>query len=439
MLNHLLFYLEFVEDLFWTYGGVPALLFIGLYLTYKSSFFQITKLPKVCKTFIDYMSKDSDGARGVNPIHVFFASIGGCVGIGNVVGVCTAVQVGGPGAVFWMWIAGLFGMLVKYAEIYLGMVFRVKDDHSNGYVGGPMVYLQQLRGGKILSKIVAILLCFYGVEIYMFKIMTHSMVAGWGFDKSLVIMFLLFIVLIVGEGGVRLVGKISSAVIPLFLFGFASMSLWIFALNIHMIPSVFKLIITSAFTPHAAVGAFAGSSVMLSLSHGIRRACYTGDIGIGYASTIHSETSEVSPGKQASLGIIAIIIDTFIICTLSVLLVLVTGTWHAGIHEAEVVAVALGKYFSHIDLIWPMFIFLLGYSSLIAFYSVGRKAAIFLIGDHGRKLYPIFAGLSFLLVSNFGEEQHALMIMSIVGTLLLMINLYGLVSLLDRVKFDLKD
>ena len=117
MLNHFLVYLELLEDFVWTYGGVPALMFVGIYFTYKSNFFQIMHLPKIFKIFHSYLSQKNENVRGIKPLYVFFASIGGCIGIGNVVGVCTAVQYGGPGAVFWMWIAGFFGMLVKYAEI----------------------------------------------------------------------------------------------------------------------------------------------------------------------------------------------------------------------------------------------------------------------------------------------------------------------------------
>lgn len=436
MFNHFLSYLELLEDSFWVYGGVPTLIVIGCYLSYKSKFFQVRKLGSILKLFYNYVGGKSHDGRGVHPIHVFFASIGGCVGIGNVIGVCTAVQVGGPGAVFWMWIAGLFGMLVKYAEIYLGMEYRIHDK-ENGYVGGPMVYLQKIPGGKFLSKVVAALLCIYGIEIYMFRIMTHSMVTGWHMNQYAAIFALLVLILLIGRGGVRLVGKVSSAIIPLFLIAFASMSCWVMFKNLHMIPHVFATIFKSAFTSHAAIGAFAGSSVMMAMSHGIRRACYTGDIGIGYASTIHSESSETNASKQASMGIVAIVLDTFIICTLSVLLILLTDVWHSGVHEAEVVAHALGKYFSHIDVIWPLFIFLLGYSSLIAFYAVGRKAAEFLFGSMGSKLYPVFAALAFLGVSFIGQEQHAMMIMSITGTLLLIVNVYGMIMLINGVKFDL--
>lgn len=437
MLNYFLSYLECIEDFVWTYGGVPALMFIGIYFTYKSNFFQIIHLPEVFKIFYGYINQKSQDVRGIKPLYIFFASIGGCIGIGNVVGVCTAIQLGGPGAVFWMWVAGFFGMLVKYAEIYLGMVYRIKDK-NNSYLGGPMIYLQQLQGGKILSGIVAFLFCLYGAEIFIFRTITHTIVVGWGWDQHLVVVLLMILVLIIGQGGLQLVGKVSSVVVPVFLIVFASMSIYILAINAMLIPGIFKQIFISAWTPHAAIGAFVGSTMITTMTCGIKRACYSGDIGIGYASTIHSQTAETSPSKEACMGIMGIFIDTFVICTLSLLLILVTGTWKDGLHQTVLVAKALQLYFPYIDIFWPLFIFLLGYTSLISFYSVGKNAAIFLLGDKGNYIYPIFAGLAFLLFSYVGENDHAMMFMAIVGMLLLIVNIYGIVMLSDHIKFNFK-
>lgn len=437
MINHILSLLTVLEDRFWTYGGIPMLLGLGFYLSYKSRWFQVRQLPQVFSIFKGFITKTEKSDRGVSPIHAFFASVGGCVGVGNVISVCTAVQVGGPGAVFWIWVAATLGMLVKYGEIYLGVKFREKDkDHS--YFGGPMVYLKKVPGGSWLAPLVAGLMCIYGVEIYMFRIMTHSMSHGWGLDPYFVIALLLFLVLGVGQGGVRLVGKLSTVLIPLFLIGFSGMSLWIFAMNYDKVPAMLASIFIHAFTPHAAVGAFAGSTMFLAMSHGIRRACYTADIGVGYAGTIHAETSEAVPQKQASLGIMDVILDTFVICTLSMFIILLTGTWHQGIAEDFVVAEAFSQYFSYVNIIWPLFIFLLGYSSLLAFFAAGRRAAMFLFPKYGSPLFMLFAGSAFLFFSFFGSLAHCMSVMSIVGTLLLIINLYGLYYLKDEVVFDLR-
>lgn len=439
MLEQIFPLIESLDDVFWTYGGIPMLLGLGLYLSYKSNWFQIRQLPAVFSIFKKFIFQrsDSDHDRGVKPLHAFFASLGGCVGVGNVIGVCTAVQVGGPGAVFWMWIAAIIGMLVKYSEIYLGVKFRVKDE-GNSYFGGPMVYLKKVPAGSFLAPLAAILLCFYGVEIYMFRVLTDSISSGWGINQYAVIGFLLFLILGIGQGGVKLVGKLSTFVIPVFLIMFSFMSSWIFFMNFARIPSVILSIFTHAFQPHAAIGAFAGSTIMLSMSHGIKRACYTGDIGIGYASTIHAETREAVPQKQASQGIVEIILDTFIICTLSVLVILLTGTWHQGISENFIIAESFAQYFPYVYMVWPLFIFLLGYSSLLSFFAAGRRSAMFLSPKYGAKFYMIFAAISFLTFSFIGTLNQCMAMMALAGMLLLSINLYGLFFLKDEINFDLK-
>lgn len=439
MLEQIFSTIEVLDDIFWTYGGVPMLLGLGFYLSCRSNWFQIRQLPAVFSIFTKFMmQKSNDNERGVRPIHAFFASVGGCVGVGNVIGVCTAVQIGGPGAVFWMWIAAIMGMLVKYGEIYLGIKFRIQDK-DNSYFGGPMIYLKRVPGGFFLAPIVSVLLCLYGVEIYIFRVLTDSVSLGWGVNPYVTIVLLLFLVLGIGQGGVRLVGQLSTYIIPVFLVAFSGMSLWVFVMNCAKLPAVIWSIFAHAFSPHAAIGAFAGSTVILSMSHGIKRACYTGDIGVGYASTIYAESREAIPQKQASQGIVEIILDTFIICTLSVFVILLTGTWHQGISESVVVARSFELYFPHVQIIWPIFIFLLGYSSLLAFFAAGRRSAMLLSPKYGSMCYMIFAAIAFLAFSFIGTMAQCMAVMAMVGMLLLSINLYGLFYLRDEVKFNLRD
>ena len=442
LIENILIYIQQIEDVFWIYVGVPIIVGLGLYFSLKSNFFQIREMRHIMRIFLGYLKpnkKEShDKEHGISPIHAFFVVICGSMGIGNIVGVCTAVELGGPGAVFWMWITALVGMLVKYAEIYLGVKFRVKNE-NNCYSGGPMVYLRQFDRFNILSTAVALLLCLYGIEVYMFKTVTHSISLGWGIDQSVVILLFLAAVLWAGKQGIEFVGKLSTILIPIFLVIFMGMSFTVFYLYAAQIPGVFYSIFVHAFTPHAAVGGFAGSSVVLAMSHGMRRACYTGDIGVGYASTVHSSSSEGSPAKQAAMGIVAILLDTFIICTMSVLLVLVTGVWQENIPHDQMVLAALSKVFPFVAVVWPFFVFILGYSSIVAFISVGKTAAWHLSPERGEYLYFIVATIMFVLVSFFGTESHAMAIMSITGILLLILNMIGMWGLMHHIKFSVKD
>jgi alanine or glycine:cation symporter, AGCS family len=439
MLEQILNFFDLVDDFFWIFLGAPALVVLGIYFSFKAKWFQVLSFPKLFKIFYKMLTTFPDEIKiGVSPVYTFFASLGGCVGIGNVVGVCTAVQIGGPGAVFWMWLTALLGMVVKYSEIYLGVKYRIKDNKGS-YEGGPMIFLQKIFKTRFIPLLFCVLMCIYGVEIYMFRIMSYSISTTWHINEYVVVAVLLVATLFAGEGGVRRVGKISTFLIPLFLVLFVGMSFWIFFKNIYLMPKVLADIFISAFTGHAAIGAFVGSSIATTMSQGVRRACYTGDLGIGYAAVIHSETKEKCPQKEALAGIFSIVIDTFILCTLSVLLILITGTWKDWIHESEVVAAALKQYFPYVDIIWPFFLFLLGYSTVIAFFAVGKKTAYFVSPKYGERVYFWYAVFAFIIFSFIGEPRHSLMIMSICGMALLILNLIGMFKLRKEISFDIPE
>lgn len=433
-------YLDIIDESLWNYIGVPAILFLGMYLTYKAKCMQLVQFPRVAKIFFDFLKEDATNTcnttNGIHPLKAFFAAVGGCIGVGNIIVVCTAVQLGGPGAVFWMWVAAFIGMIVKYAEIYLGITYRIQNK-DGGYSGGPMYFLQKVFTQAWIPSSVCILLCIYGVDMYMFRTVTHAFTQWWGWNEYAVISGLLFAVLLGGEKGMERVGTISSAIIPLFLTAFSLCSLWIFALNWHALPGVFASIFRSAFTPHAAIGAFTGVGLLTTMAHGMKRACYTGDIGIGYASIIHSETAEANPARQASLGIFGIFLDTFVVCTITVLLILVTGTWHQGIHEEQIVAHILGNYIPYIHILWPLFVFLLGYSTILAVFASGTKAAQFLSPLYGKQIYNFYAIIMFVLFSFVGTDGQILTTMSFIGGILLLVNLWGIVKLAKKVSFNL--
>ena len=271
--------LDSIEGLIWSYFGFPAILAVGLYLSYKLRFVQLRRFPQVVKTFFSFLlNSDKEAAShakantGVHPLKVFFACVGGCVGIGNIVGITTAVQLGGPGAIFWVWVIAIIGSLVKYSEVYLGMLHREKTE--TGYRGGPMYFLKKAFSGKTaswMSKFFCVLMCIYGVEIYQFSVMTSSVAANFQLPKLAVVLVFLALVLIAERGGLKRIGTICSAVIPLFIILYLGMGLYVLVACASAIPQVIADIFHYAFTPHAAVGAFAGSSLMLAISQGLDR------------------------------------------------------------------------------------------------------------------------------------------------------------------------
>lgn len=438
MLNFFFEILRNVDNFFWAYIAFALIIVLGSFLTFKNSFFQIRQIPSILYNFVQLIGKSSKEVRGVHPLRAFFASVGGMIGVGNVVGIATAVQLGGPGALFWVWVTGMIGAIVKYSEIYLGLKHRV-ENNQGGYDGGPMYFLKAAFKNRFIPIFVAVLLCIYGVEIYQFSVVTDSVSANWSLNRYLVTGGLLLAVLYASLGGVKRVGRICSWIMPFFIVTYVVMACWILVVEAHVLPSIFATVFKSAFTGHAAIGGFAGSTFILAIQHGISRAAYSADIGIGYDSIIQSESNTLYPQKQARLAILGVFVDN-LVCTLSILIVLISGIWKAdvAINGSLLVQTALSHYFPYMDFFMPLFLSIVGFTTIIAFFCVGLKCARFLFPKRGHTFYVIYGTLS-LVASTFIRQTEALLIMSIAGALLLIINLIGIFILRKQISFVIPD
>jgi AGCS family alanine or glycine:cation symporter len=423
-----------VESFFWSYVAFVVIALLGSVLTLQTSFFQIRALPATVKTFWDFFKSSKEKSIGVHPIKVFFASVGGMIGIGNVVAVVTAVQLGGPGALVWVWVAALLGSIVKYSEIYLGLKHRVKNDRGS-YDGGPMYFLPKAFSSPLIPMIMALLLCIYGVEIYQFAVVTQSISSNFDLNRYMVIVTLLILVIYSSLGGVARVGKICSWVMPFFIVLYVLMSGWVIFQEVHQLPAVLHNVLISAFSGHAAVGAFAGSGVLMAVQHGVARAAYSADIGIGYDSIIQSESYTSKPEKQARLAILGVAIDNFV-CTLSILVVLLSGVWALpeSLDGSLLVQTALSYHFPYMHIFIPIFLLVAGYTTMIAYFCVGIKCARFLHPRYGLQVYVAY-GIAALLFFSFFDQTRAMVVMSLVQALLLTANLLGIFRLRHQIEF----
>ncbi len=424
-----------VEGVFWGYIAFVFIVLLGGYFTIRARFFQIRALPSIIGTFWSFMGRSVEGVRGVHPLKVFFASVGGMIGIGNVVGIVTAVQIGGPGALVWVWFAALVGSIIKYCEIYLGLTFRVPNDRG-GYDGGPMYFLRHAFGNRMVPTLVAFLLCVYGVEIYQFSVVSDSVSSNWGLNRYFVIAALLALVLYSSIGGVKRIGKICTATMPGFIVAYLLMGLWVIVQEAGQLPSILADVFRSAFTGHAAVGGFAGASVLLAIQQGLARASYSADIGIGYDSVIQSESNTVHRERQARLAVFGVFIDNMV-CTTSILLVLLTGVWKAEnvLVGSDLVQTALSHYFPYMHVFTPALLLIVGYSTIIAYFCVGIKCARFLSPTYGVPVYLVYGALAFVMFT-FVEQREAMAVMAIVQAMLLITNLLGIYRLRNEIHFQ---
>lgn len=435
MFDSLLSILEKADDLFWSYIGVYLVLLPGIYLTLKSRFFQFKVLakPKSLFTSLAQVSKNKHDP-GINPFKLYFASVGGMIGLGNIVIIVTSVTAGGPGVLFWLWFSAFAGMIIKYAEIYLGIKYR-KPNKKGGFDGGPMFYLKAAFKTNIAPLLACLLLCVYGIEISQFKIISDTMASTFQLDTKLVTGILLLLVLYASIGGIRRLANTCSILMPMFIIMYVAMCLWIIGVNIHKLPETLATVVKGAFVGHAPLAGFVGSTAMMAMHFGIARAVYSGDIAIGYDSVVQSETKSQHPELQAKLAIFGQLTDT-VICTCSILVVLITGVWSDPLvkEPSAYIIKALSMHFSHVDLFMTLLFFAAGYTTIIAYFAVGMKSAKYMHRRIGPRIYIAYAIIAFI-ATNYVNQYTPILIMSLSGGLLVMLNIAGIIKLRNDIKF----
>ncbi len=428
-------FITYFDNLYWGRFGWLLVCASGLYLTIISKGLQFRVLfnfPHVIRALL-LESKALSGV-GIHPIKLYFASVGGLVGLGNIVGISTALFVGGPGSIIWTMIASVCGMMLKYSEIYLGIKYRIANKHG-GFNGGSMYYLQKAFNGTNIASIAAFLICLYGVETYQFLILVDRIEQSFNFNRTTVIAGLLVVTIYTALGGIKRLANICALLMPIFMLSYISFASYVIYQNISLLPDFLLLVLRSAFTGHAAMGGFLGSTILLSAQLGVSKAVYSGDIGVGYDSIVQSETRIVDPKKQASLAIYALFSDAFI-CLLTNVMLGVTGAWHTMNHikPSDVVAITLAKYLPYSDLFMTVLFFAAGFVAVISYLAVGVKCASFLKPRYGKYLYLLYAIFAFVLFCNFSQDK-VLITMSLISGLLVFINIVGILRLRKEIEF----
>ncbi|CAO5675496.1 MAG: hypothetical protein HEEMFOPI_00244 [Holosporales bacterium] len=434
MFNFFIDFLKVVEDYVLPLG-VLMIVIPGLALTVKNRFFQFKVLSRLKRCIRDLKECNEAESHGVHPLKLYFASIGGMIGLGNVVSVVTAVTIGGPGALFWLWVAAFLGMIIKYSEVYLGLKFRQKNN-TGSYDGGPMYFLKEAFGNNIVPKIVAFLLCFYAVEIYQFTVVVDTLQASFGISRYLAIGALLLIVMWAAIGGVKRLSNICAVMMPPFVISYVFMCLWVILSHVNEIPEMLISVLYGAFNGSAATGGFLGSTFIIATQQGIARGIYAGDIGIGFDSILQSASKTKHPERQARMGIFSLLTGV-IVCTMTLLTVLLSGLWKVNgtnMLASEYMPKILGQYFPFINVYMLCLFFLAAFTTLLAYYAVGRRTARFLSPNYGIKIYTLYAILAFSFFSHF-DQTVPMSLMAICSVFLVTFNIAGILKLRRHIKF----
>ena len=419
-----------IVDLLW---GPPLLILMtvtGLFFTIKSGFFQFVNFGHIMQKTFGSMFKKEDNEKKVDTSQGLLSSfeaisvaIGGSVGVANIGGVATAIAVGGPGAVFWMWVSALFGMILKMVETTLAVYYRSRDEKGIPF-GGPTYYMEKGLGEERGFKAWGLLAFIFGAGIFSTFFLTLqnytvSEAVGNTFGINLIIVSVLYVVCVylIISGGIPSLGRASAKIVPFMCLFYVIAGLIIIFKNVTELPTAFRLIIGGAFTGTAAVGGFAGAGVGQILRLGMARAVYSNEAGWGTSPMIHSTARVKHPVEQGIWGVFEVFIDTIVVCSITALVIILTGQWSSGLDGATLTLTAFEVEFGMIGrVIIAASIFLLGLSTTTGWYAYYEILLRHLLGDNSnvrdkiltiyKWTYPI-PGMVLVVLAVMGELPGA--------------------------------
>lgn len=433
--------LSAIDSFIW---GAPLLILLsgtGLYLTLRLGFIQIRYLPRA----LGYLFKKDKGGKGdVSSFAALCTALAATIGTGNIVGVATAVQAGGPGAIFWMWLVALLGMATKYAECLLAVKYRIRD--KNGFMaGGPMYYIERGLGIKWLAKLFAlfgVMVAFFGIGTFpQVNAITHAMQDTFNIPVLVTAIIVTLLVGLIILGGVKRIATASSVIVPFMAILYVTTSLVIILLNIEKVPDAISLIIYSAFDPQAALGGAIGFTVMKAIQSGVARGIFSNESGLGSAPIAAAAAQTREPVRQGLISMTGTFLDTIIVCTMTGIVLVLTGAWNnpelAGATVTNYaftqgLGTSIGATIVTVGLLFFAFTTILGW----CYY--GERCFVYLVGIRGVKLYR----LAYIVLVGVGSFLHLNLIWiiaDIVNGLMAFPNLIALIGLRKVVIEETKD
>lgn len=448
-----------VNNFIW---GVPAMICIigvGLVLSFRTRFLQIRKFPYAMKVTIGRMFRKKQAADGaMTPFQAVCTALAATVGTGNIAGVAGAIAIGGPGAVFWMWISALLGMCTKFSEVTLAVHFREKNDKGE-FVGGPMYYIK--NGLKKHWHWLAYLFAAFGVitvfgtgnatqvntittaidsALFNYGIISKDSVSNINLVIGIVLAVLLALILL---GGIKRIGQVTEKLVPFMALFYVVLALGVVILNINHVPAVFKEIVEGAFSPASVTGGVVGSFFM-SMKKGVSRGIFSNEAGLGTGSIAHACADTRKPVKQGFFGIFEVFVDTIVICTLTALVILcseVPITYGQAAGAELTISGFTATYGNWVSLFTAVAMCCFAFSTIIGWGLYGARCIEFLFGTKVNKPFMfvyslvaiVGATLDLGLLWSIAETFNGLMA---IPNLIAVFLLSGVVVKLVREHFD---
>lgn len=424
-----------IDNLVW---GVPLLILLvgtGIYLTIRLKLLQILRLPLALKYVFGKDEEASSDVKGdISSFGALCTALSATIGTGNIVGVATAIKAGGPGALFWMWIAAFFGMTTKYAEGVLAIKYRTIDENEQ-MAGGPMYYIKNGLGLNWLANLFA----FFGIGVALLgigsfgqvKSITDAVSITFNVPTIVTAVIVTILVALVILGGIKRISNVSEKVVPLMAGLYILGVIMVIAFNFSEVPNAIKLIIESAFNPKAAIGGAVGISIITVMKSGISRGIFSNEAGLGSAPIAAAAAKTKSPVKQGLISMTGTFFDTILICTMTGVVIILTGAYKGNLEGVALTTQAfemgipiqnIGTYIVNIGLIFFAFTTILGWN----YY--GERCVEYLFGVKAIKpyriLYIVLVGLG-----SFLPLTLIFIVADIVNGLMAIPNLVGIIGL----------
>ena len=423
--------LNAIDSFMWGPPLITLLVGTGIYLTIRLHLLQVFRLPLALRLIFKAQNK---GEGDVSSFKALCVALAATVGTGNIVGVATAVKVGGPGAIFWMWVAAFFGMATKYAEGLLAVKYRTTDEKGE-IAGGPMFYIRNGMGEKwkplaTFFAFSCILVAFLGIGTFpQVNAIVDSMELSFGFPKVATDVILTVFIAAITIGGLQSIAKVASGVIPFMALFYIAISLGLIVMQIDQVPAAIGLIFESAFTGTAAAGGFAGSTIMMAMQNGIARGVFSNESGLGSAPIAAAAAKTKWPAEQGLISMTGTFIDTIIICSMTGLALVLTGVWQGDAAGAAMTNNAFASIYGGVgSQLLTASLVLFAFTTILGWNYYGERACIYLFGNRGVLSYRLIF-IALIASGAFLKLEAIWVLADIVNGLMAIPNLIALIAL----------
>lgn len=425
--------LNAIDSFMWGPPLITLLVGTGIYLTIRLKLLQVFRLPKALKLIF---KAQNNGRGDVSSFKALCVALAATVGTGNIVGVATAVKVGGPGAIFWMWVAAFFGMATKYSEGLLAVKFRSIDEKGD-IAGGPMFYIRNGMGEKwkplaTFFALACIGVAYFGIGTFpQVNAIVDSMQISFGFPKIATDVILTVFIAAITLGGLQSIAKVASGIVPFMALTYVAISLGLIILNLDQVPAAIGMIIESAFTGSAAAGGFAGSTVMMAMQNGVARGVFSNESGLGSAPIAAAAAKTKWPAEQGLISMTGTFIDTIIICSMTGLSLVLTGVWQGDAAGAAMTSAAFASAYGFFgSQLLTIALVLFAFTTILGWNYYGERACIYLFGNKGVLPYRLIF-IALIASGAFLKLEAIWILADIVNGLMAIPNLIALIALSD--------